>query len=103
VTIFQLREAGVSEGGSVLAAWGVALSHRSAAAQRRLAVEADGIRFHRGSVAFEDDHARDLDLRSRGFEVRRQTERQVGDSPAQVAADLREALSPAPLAPASDS
>jgi very-short-patch-repair endonuclease len=33
----------------------------------RLAVETDSHRWHRGSVAFEDDHARDLDLRRRGY------------------------------------
>jgi very-short-patch-repair endonuclease len=59
---------------------------------RHLAVETDSFRYHRGSVAFEDDHQRDLDLRARGFEVRRFTERQLHERPAQVAADLREAL-----------
>ncbi|HWM55284.1 MAG TPA: hypothetical protein VNO20_07845 [Solirubrobacterales bacterium] len=39
----------------------------------RLAVETDSHRWHRGSVAFEDDHARDLDLRRRGYAVRRFT------------------------------
>lgn len=58
----------------------------------RLAVETDGYRYHRGSTAFEDDHARDLDLRRRGFAVRRFTYRQVRDRAAQVAADLRDAL-----------
>jgi very-short-patch-repair endonuclease len=57
-----------------------------------IAVETDSWGFHRGSVAFEDDHARDLDLRRRGFEVRRFTYRQVRDEPAQVAADLRDTL-----------
>jgi very-short-patch-repair endonuclease len=32
----------------------------------RLVVETDSFAYHRGSVSFEDDHARDLDLRSRG-------------------------------------
>jgi Transcriptional regulator, AbiEi antitoxin/Protein of unknown function (DUF559) len=58
----------------------------------RLAVETDSHRFHRGAVAFEDDRARDLDLRRRGFEVRRFSERQVRDEAANVAADLRAAL-----------
>jgi very-short-patch-repair endonuclease len=59
---------------------------------RRLVVETDGFRYHRGKVAFEDDHARDLDLRRQGFDVRRFTYRQVNDRPAEVAADLRDAL-----------
>jgi very-short-patch-repair endonuclease len=63
--------------------------------RQRLAVETDSLRYHGGSVAFEDDHARDLDLRARGFDVRRFTERQVLDASAQVAADLRDALAPA--------
>lgn len=59
---------------------------------RRLAVETDSFHYHRGSVAFEDDHQRDLDLRARGFDVRHFTERQLYERPAQVAEDLREAL-----------
>jgi very-short-patch-repair endonuclease len=59
---------------------------------RRLVVETDGFRYHCGKVAFEDDHARDLDLRRQGFDVRRFTYRQVNDRPAEVAADLRDAL-----------
>jgi hypothetical protein len=59
---------------------------------RRLAVETDSYKFHRGSVAFEDDHARDLDLRARGYEVRRFTEHQVYEEAERVAADLRAAF-----------
>jgi very-short-patch-repair endonuclease len=62
----------------------------------RLAVETDSWGYHRGSVAFEDDHARDLYLRRRGYEVRRFTERQIGEEPSVVAADLAEALSGPP-------
>lgn len=58
----------------------------------RLAVETDSYRYHRGTVAFEDDHARDLELRRRGFEVRRFTERQIRAQPERVAADLRSAF-----------
>ena len=57
-----------------------------------LAVETDSYIYHRGSIALEDDHARDLDLRRRGFTVRRFTHRQVRDEPYLVAADLRKAL-----------
>jgi very-short-patch-repair endonuclease len=63
--------------------------------RQRLAVETDSLRYHGGSVAFEDDHARDLDLRARGFDVRRFTAHQVRDASAQVATDLRDALAPA--------
>jgi very-short-patch-repair endonuclease len=58
----------------------------------RLAVETDSFAYHRGSVAFEDDHARDLDLRARGFAIRRFTERQLEDEPERVAADVAEGL-----------
>jgi very-short-patch-repair endonuclease len=58
----------------------------------RLAVETDSYRWHRGAVAFEDDHARDFDLRRHGYSVRRFTEHQVRERPAHVAADLAEAL-----------
>jgi very-short-patch-repair endonuclease len=58
----------------------------------RVAVETDSRGYHRGSVAFEDDHARDLDLRAQGYEVRRFTGRQLRENPAQVAADIRDAL-----------
>jgi very-short-patch-repair endonuclease len=57
-----------------------------------LAVEADSYRYHRGTIAFENDHARDLDLRQRGYDVRRFTDRQILERPAEVARDLREAL-----------
>jgi very-short-patch-repair endonuclease len=62
----------------------------------RLVVETDSYRWHRGTVAFEDDHARDLDLRREGYSVRRFTENQVRGRPAHVAADLAEALGRAP-------
>jgi very-short-patch-repair endonuclease len=58
----------------------------------RIAVETDFYDYHRGRIAFQDDHERDLDLRRRGFEVRRFSESQVNDRPADVAADLRDAL-----------
>lgn len=58
----------------------------------RLAVETDGYRYHRGRIAFEDDHARELDLRARGYAVRRFDERQIDEEPQRVVADLREAL-----------
>lgn len=60
--------------------------------RERLIVETDGYRYHRGSQAFEDDHERDLDLRSAGYDVHRFSYRQVdGDAP-RVAAAVRQAL-----------
>jgi len=59
---------------------------------QRLVVEADTWLYHRGSVAFEDDHARDLDLRAAGFTVLRFTDKQLESEPARIAADLRRAL-----------
>jgi hypothetical protein len=58
----------------------------------RLAVETDSWEYHRGSVAIEDDHARDLELRAQGIETRRYTGDQLETAPEAVAADLREAL-----------
>jgi len=58
----------------------------------RVAVETDSYAYHRGSVAFEDDRSRDLDLRRHGFDLRRFSHRQVREEPERVAADLRKAL-----------
>lgn len=58
----------------------------------RLAVEVDSWGTHGASVAFEDDHARDLDLRRHRFAICRYTERQVRLEPRLVVADLRERL-----------
>lgn len=60
---------------------------------RRLVVETDGYAYHRGRIAFQDDKARDLDLRRRGLDVRHFSEKQINEEPAEVAADLRRALS----------
>lgn len=62
---------------------------------RRLAVETDGYRYHRGRQAFRDDRARDLELRARGFEVIRLSEEQVAVESDRVAEVLREALASA--------
>ena len=58
----------------------------------RLAVETDSWTYHRGSVAFEDDHERDLALHARRIATRRYTGDQLEAAPDAVAADLREAL-----------
>jgi uncharacterized protein DUF559 len=53
---------------------------------RRLVVETDYWIYHRGSVAFEDDHVRDLDLRAAGYTVLRFTDRQLEGEAERVAA-----------------
>jgi very-short-patch-repair endonuclease len=58
-----------------------------------LIVETDGYRYHRGRQAFEDDRARDVELRLLGCEVVRFTYRQVLDEPKRVATILRALLS----------
>jgi hypothetical protein len=60
--------------------------------EARLAVETDSWDYHRGSVAFEDDHERELALRQAGFEVRSFTGAQLERRPDAVAADLARAL-----------
>jgi very-short-patch-repair endonuclease len=59
---------------------------------RRLILETDGYRYHRGRAAFEDDRDRDLRLRTLGYEVIRLSYRQVVDNPEQVAAVLKTRL-----------
>jgi very-short-patch-repair endonuclease len=51
---------------------------------QKVVVEADTWTYHRGSIAFEDDHARDLDLRAAGYTVLRFTDRQLEDEPERV-------------------
>jgi hypothetical protein len=60
--------------------------------EQRVAVETDSWDYHRGSVAFEDDHERDLELRAHRIATRRYTGDQMEAAPDAVAADLREAL-----------
>lgn len=59
---------------------------------QRLAIETDGYRYHRGRQAFEDDRVRGLELRARGFEVIRLSEKQVAEEPRSVAEVLRPIL-----------
>jgi hypothetical protein len=59
---------------------------------QRVAVETDSWEYHRGSVAMEEDHERDLELRAHGVEIRRYTGDQLEATPDGVVADLREAL-----------
>jgi very-short-patch-repair endonuclease len=60
---------------------------------QRLVVEADSFAYHGGSVSFHADHARDLDLRQRGYSVLRFDEQQLEEEPERIAAVVREALS----------
>jgi very-short-patch-repair endonuclease len=57
-----------------------------------LVVETDFYATHRGSVSFEDDHQRDLELRRLGYTVRRYTGAQLRSYPAEIAAELDEVL-----------
>jgi len=59
---------------------------------QRVVVEVDTWTYHRGSVAFEDDHARDLDLRAAGYTALRFTDLQLEKEPGRVAADVARAL-----------
>jgi very-short-patch-repair endonuclease len=56
---------------------------------RRLIIETDGWQAHGGRLAFEDDRARDVDLKLLGYEVVRFTYRQVIDQPQTVAERLK--------------
>jgi very-short-patch-repair endonuclease len=60
--------------------------------EQRVAAETDFYEYHRGRIAFQEDHARDLALRRLGFDARRYDEQQVNERPREVAADLRRAL-----------
>jgi very-short-patch-repair endonuclease len=62
---------------------------------QKLIVEADTFTYHRGSISFEDDHARDLDLRQRGYAVLRFTDKQLEAEPERVVADIRSELAAA--------
>ena len=59
---------------------------------QRVAAETDFYDYHRGLIAFQDDRARDLDLRRQGLDVHRFSEELINDRPDEVAADLRDAL-----------
>lgn len=59
---------------------------------RRLVVETDGYRYHRGREAFEADRRRGLRLKRLGFEVMRVSGAMLDGEPRQVAATLVAAL-----------
>lgn len=58
----------------------------------RLVVETDSYATHGGTVAFEDDHDRDLRLRRLGYSVHRFSERQLEEEPGAVIEDVTAAL-----------
>lgn len=60
--------------------------------EKRLIIETDGYRYHRGRAAFEDDRSRDLELRTSGFDVMRLSYRQVVEEPERIAGGLRRLL-----------
>jgi very-short-patch-repair endonuclease len=64
---------------------------------QKVVVEADSWTYHRGSVAFEDDHARDFDLRAAGYAVLHFTDRQLEDEPTRIAQDVARFLGLAQL------
>jgi very-short-patch-repair endonuclease len=59
---------------------------------QRVVVETDSFLYHRGSISFENDHARDLDLRLLGYTVLHFTDKQIEDEPDRVVADVAAAL-----------
>jgi very-short-patch-repair endonuclease len=61
--------------------------------ERRLVVETDGYRYHRGAAAFENDRTRELELGRLGYTVHRFTYRQVTAAAAEVAAAIRAIVS----------
>jgi very-short-patch-repair endonuclease len=60
--------------------------------EHRLVVEIDGPGGHRTPAQLYADHQRDLELRAAGYIVLRYTERQLLETPAAVAADIRRHL-----------
>jgi very-short-patch-repair endonuclease len=63
---------------------------------RRFVVETDSYLYHRGRVAFQDDHGRDLELMGLGYEVLRLSERQLEVEPERAAAVLATRLGHSP-------
>lgn len=59
---------------------------------QRVVVETDYWSYHRGSVAFDEDHARELDLHAAGYTVFRFTDRQLEDETERVMAIVARAL-----------
>jgi very-short-patch-repair endonuclease len=60
--------------------------------ERRLVVETDAYRYHRGQAAFRDDKRRDLELRGLGYDVIRLSEQQLNEEAERVAEILASEL-----------
>lgn len=60
--------------------------------EERLVVETDSYVTHGGSIAFDDDRTRDLELRRCGYRVHRFSERQLEVEPVAIAEDVAGAL-----------
>jgi very-short-patch-repair endonuclease len=60
--------------------------------EERLVIETDSYATHGGTVAFEDDHQRDMRLRRLGYAVHRFTELQLETEPDAVIEDILAAL-----------
>jgi Protein of unknown function (DUF559)/Transcriptional regulator, AbiEi antitoxin len=60
--------------------------------QERVVVETDFWSYHRGSMAWQDDHTRDLDLRSAGYAVLRYTDLQLEGEARRVIRDIEREL-----------
>ncbi|HEU4706989.1 MAG TPA: DUF559 domain-containing protein [Solirubrobacterales bacterium] len=58
----------------------------------RLIVETDSYATHGGTIAFEDDRTRDLELRRRGYRVHRFSEGQLRAEPDAIIEDIRRGL-----------
>ncbi len=59
---------------------------------RRLVVETDGYRYHRGRASFERDRTRDFELRFLDFDVIRVSQLQVAAEPDRIATILQTSL-----------
>lgn len=60
--------------------------------EQRLVIETDHYVHHRGRAAFQDDRARDLELRRLGYEVLHLSEKQVNEEPDRAAEVISRAL-----------
>jgi very-short-patch-repair endonuclease len=60
--------------------------------ERRVIVETDGYRYHRGRVTIENDRDRELILRELGYEVIRLSDKQIAEEPRRIARLIAETL-----------
>jgi very-short-patch-repair endonuclease len=60
--------------------------------ERRVVVETDGYRYHRGRVTIENDRDRELILRELGYEVIRLSDKQIAEEPRRIARLIAETL-----------